>query len=318
LQISRYYASRGRYSQSGDFGLYGVMGPDELNMMVNNNFFTNLLVKKAFSYTLSVIDEMKAKSCSKLDEVFREIGLKDCEPGDWRVMADKMRIPFSEKKNVFEQHDGAFDLPRIEIEAISGAELPVEDHWAYDRIFRYDMGRQPDVLLLMFLYSQDYSSEIKRANYEYYEPRCSHESPLSPCIHSALAAEIGNHKKACEYSRFNLEIYSRNFGEGIPVAVFASNWLNVVYGFGGLRSDGGRLVLNPSIPEGWNSYRFSIEYRGAELHVDICRESICLKVCGDSVPVTVFGVEYLICREEAVVIEMPTAFSQLVSGLSEV
>ena len=63
LEISRFYASAGDYSPlNGDFGLYGVMGPDEFHMMVNHNFYTNYLAKKVFLFTLDVLEEMKTNA----------------------------------------------------------------------------------------------------------------------------------------------------------------------------------------------------------------------------------------------------------------
>ena len=53
------------------------------------------------------------------------------------------------------------------------------------------MVKQPDVLNLMYFFSQDYTLEEKRANYEFYEARTIHESSLSPSLHAILAAELG-------------------------------------------------------------------------------------------------------------------------------
>ena len=35
------------------------MGPDEFHMMVNHNCYTNVMGKKAFEFTLSVLAEMQ-------------------------------------------------------------------------------------------------------------------------------------------------------------------------------------------------------------------------------------------------------------------
>ena len=51
--------------------------------------------------------------------------------------------------------------------------------------------KQPDVLMLMFLYNGSFSREEKLANYAFYEPRTIHESSLSPSVHSILAIELG-------------------------------------------------------------------------------------------------------------------------------
>ncbi|HBE77194.1 MAG TPA: family 65 glycosyl hydrolase, partial [Firmicutes bacterium] len=56
LQMCRCMASWGGWSpKKGDFGFYGVMGPDEFHMMVNHNCYTNYLGKKMFNYTLEVL-----------------------------------------------------------------------------------------------------------------------------------------------------------------------------------------------------------------------------------------------------------------------
>lgn len=54
------------------------------------------------------------------------------------------------------------------------------------------MIKQPDVLMFMFLFNQDFTFDQKKCNYEYYEPRCIHESSLSPSIHSIFASELKN------------------------------------------------------------------------------------------------------------------------------
>jgi len=267
------------------------MGADELQMMVHNNVYTNVLAKKAFEYTLCVLDEMKVSAQPELELVGKKVGLGAHEPNDWRVMAEKMIILYDEKSGIYEQHDGFFDMPHIEVGSIPENQFPVEDHWAYDRTFRYDMLNQPDVLLLMFLYNSDYSKTVKLTNYEYYEPRCSHESPFSPAIHSILATELGLNEKADAYENFPVRV---NMEAGSPIGAMASNWLNIVYGYGGLRADGEKLVLNPVIPKDFASYSFSVVYRNVWIIVDVGRESVSLKTNGGSANVVVYGKEYRI------------------------
>ncbi len=172
---------------------------------------------------------------------------------------------------IYEQHDGYFDLPHIDVDAIPEADFPLYNHWSYDRIYRNDMIKQPDVLMFMFLHNQQFSLECKRANYEYYEPRCIHESSLSPSVHSILAAELGKHEEAFEFFRFatrlDLDDYNRNTREGLHITSIAAAWLNIVYGFGGTRTDGELLCFSPTLPSAWRSYSFRIVFRGATIRV---------------------------------------------------
>ena len=290
LHICRYYASRGRWGQAtGKFGLYGVMGADEFSMMVHNNFYTNMLVKKAFEFTLDVVAEMREEAPEMLEAAIGRVNLDDLEPAGWQKMADNMKVPATSQAGVFEQHDGFFSLPHIDVKSIPRDHLPVEDHWAYDRIYRYDMLRQPDVLLYMYMHNRDFTPDTKRVNYEYYESRCSHESPLSPCIHSILAAELGDFVKAREYARYE---YNLKLEEGIPIPVMAANWLTLIYGYGGLRTDGEVLEFCPSLIASVSSYAFSVEWRGVRLDVEIGDGAASFKTRGGSMPIKVYGVDY--------------------------
>ncbi|MEI8310218.1 MAG: glycosyl hydrolase family 65 protein [Verrucomicrobiota bacterium] len=281
LQISRYYASRGEWgSVSGKFGFFGVMGADEFHMMVNHNVYTNVMAKKTFEWTLEVIDRMKKSAPALFEKVSRKVMLDADEPREWRRMAGSMRILQDRKTGIYEQHDGYFELPHIDIKSIPPTDFPLYKHWAYVRIFRYDMLKQPDVLLLPFFFSQEFPDKIKKANYEYYEPRCSHESSLSPGVHSILAAELGRHEEAYEYSlhaaRLDLDDYNRNTHEGLHTTSMAAAWMNLVYGFGGLRSDGETLVLKPSIPKKWKSFSFRLLYRGEVLSIRVEKKLVSL------------------------------------------
>jgi maltose phosphorylase len=263
LQICRFLASRGQWSAKGKFGYYAVMGPDEFQMMVNNNSYTNYMAKRTFEFALQTFDSMDlaALNCSQ-DEL-----------ATWRHMAKEMFIPYDIEARLYEQHEGFFNLPHLDVDSIPVEDFPLYHHWSYDRIYRNDMIKQPDVLMFMFLYNQSFSLEEKRVNYEYYEPRCIHESSLSPSVHSILASELGRHQEAFDLfhfaTRIDLDNYNRNTHEGIHTTSIAAAWMNIVYGFGGMRSDGDVLSFNPSIPIHLNGYGFQVTYHGSVLGVEV-------------------------------------------------
>ena len=195
-----------------------------------------------------------------------------------------MKILYDSKSELFEQHQGYFDLPHIDIHSIPVTDFPLYHNWSYDRIYRNDMIKQPDVLMFLFLYNQDFTLSVKKANYEFYEPRCIHESSLSPSVHSILAAEIGKSEEALSFfgfaTRLDLDDYNRNTNEGLHLTSIAAAWMNIVYGFGGLRSDGEILVLNPTIPPIWKHYSFKIKYQNKNLKVSVSKEQI--KITSDN------------------------------------
>jgi maltose phosphorylase len=302
LEISRFYKSRAQQNPlTGEYGYYGVMGVDEFHMMVSNNCFTNYLAKKAMLFTLEVIEEMELQANGQLQELLEKLHFTQDEIDRFRIIADNMALPQRED-GIYEQHDGFFALPHIDLNSIPVEDFPLYNHWSYDRIYRTDMIKQADVLMMLFMYSNDFSREIKRINYDYYEPRCIHESSLSPSVHSIIAAEIGKYDEAYGFFRFatrlDLDNYNRNSNEGLHMTSIAAAWMNIVYGFGGMRSDGDILSLQPIIPEEWNSYRFSLICQGVLLQIEVLKEKISVSTREEkSIEILIYGRKYVVGPE---------------------
>lgn len=283
-EISRYVVSRGGWnSDHTGFGFWGVMGPDEFHMMVNNNFYTNYMGKKTLDDTLRVLDSMpNADDYATPEERTR-----------WKEIASHMLIT-QRPDGVIEQHDGYFTLPHIDIHTIPVSDFPLYDHWSYDRIFRTDMLKQPDVLMAMFIHPEDFSERVLRANYNYYEPRCIHESSLSPAIHAILAQSLGLDDAAFNFfgftTRMDLDNYNRNAGEGLHLANIAAAWMTIVHGFGGLRMENGHISLTPRVPEKWDSLSFRFRVKDSVVCARVTRSSCKLfLVEGAPVRVTLNG-----------------------------
>lgn len=293
IEISKFLLSRGQYNQKGDkFSYYGVMGPDEFQMMVNHNTYTNFMAKKTFEYLLDLLDSNKYD----LENIYNKCKFNEELKNKIKDAKDKMVILYDEETKLFEQNAGFFDLPHIDITAIPNNEFPLYSHWSYDRIYRNDMIKQPDVLMFMFLYNQDFTLEQKRANYNYYEPRCIHESSLSPSIHSIFACELGKYKEAKKFfefaTRMDLDDYNCNTCEGIHTTSIAAAWMNIVYGFGGLRSDRETLSLSPIIIDEWDYYSFKIKYQNTKIKVSVSKEKVEIEVKGNPVELKIYGKMY--------------------------
>lgn len=282
IEICRMLADRGAYnSEHTCYGYYGVMGPDEFQMMVNHNCYTNYMAKFTFHYTLDTLTRLQKEDAVAYQAMLQRMDCTQAELEDWSQKKAYMLIPYEEKSGIYEQHKGFFDLPHIDVDEIPTEEFPLYSHWTYDRIYRNDMIKQPDVLMFLFLFNSQFSEETIRKNYEFYEPRCIHESSLSPSVHSILASQLQKHKEACDFfqfaTRMDLDNYNRNTEEGLHTTSIAAAWMNIVYGFGGMRTDGELLTFRPSIPQAWKGYSYRISYRGQILLIQVSQEEITLQ-----------------------------------------
>ena len=306
VEISRYCASRGNWNQDRTaYGYYGVMGPDEFHLMVHHNYYTNFMGKKTMEFTLQTLRRMEAEAPDTFAALSDKLCLTEEEQTYWAACAKAMLLK-QDDNLVFEQHEGFFTLPHIDIHSIPPTDFPLYHHWSYDRIYRTDMIKQPDVLMAMFLYPGDYSFHEKAANYDYYEPRCIHESSLSPSIHAIIASELKRHEEAFRFfgfaARLDLDNYNCNTAEGLHLTSIAAAWVTIVFGFGGLRTDGPVPSLCPSIPAVWEGYHFHFTVHESTIRADILKETVALSLIeGSPVKLIVYGQEVTVGDAEIVI-----------------
>lgn len=288
-ETTRFLLDRGQYDQKGEvFSYYGVMGPDEFKMMVNHNAYTNIMAKFSFDFLLSLLDEYKDDA--DYDVLIKKYDFNAEFIHELQEKSSKMLLMFDEESLLYEQNEGFFSLPHIDIHAIPDHEFPLYSNWTYDRIYRGDMIKQPDVLMFLFLFNTHFSKDVKKANYDYYEPRTIHESSLSPSIHSIFASELGYTKEALDFfayaSRLDLDDYNNNTNEGLHLTSMAATWMNIVYGFGGFRSDGTKYRLAPTLPARWDGYTFRLNFGKSLIEVEMSKEKLTIKLEGK--PLTLF------------------------------
>lgn len=293
-EIAKFLLSRGDYNQNKTkYSFYNVMGPDEFQMMVNHNTYTNYMAKQVFDYVINTYNEYQ--------DIYNKFGINEYLVNKLATASSKMVILYNEKTKLYEQHDGFFDLPHIDINSIDEKEFPLYSHWSYDRIYRNDMIKQPDVLMMMFLYNNKFTQEEIKANYDYYEPRCVHESSLSTSIHSIIASQIGYDEAAYKFfnysTRLDLDDYNNNTCEGIHLTSIAASWMNIVYGFGGLRSDGEILKIAPKLPKKWNKYSFKIKYRGSIIKITKTKDNLIIENNGNDVQMYIYDKLYKVKKQ---------------------
>ena len=307
VEVSRMLATKGDWNADKNrYGYYGVMGPDEFQMMVNNNCYTNFMGKVTFEYTLEVLNKLKNNDIVAYETFLKEHNLTFLECNKWEDIAEHMYIPYDADSKLFEQHEGYFGLPHIDVDKIPIEDFPLYHHWTYDRIYRNDMIKQPDVLMMMLLYNGSFTRDQLLTNYEYYEPRCIHESSLSPSVHSILAVQLQKHEEAYKFfgfaTRMDLDNYNRNTSEGLHTTSIAAAWMNIVYGFGGMRSDGDLLSFSPSIPNAWNGYSYCIHYKNDVIKVEIGKEkAIFHTLNGTEILILIYGQPIVLKRENTIV-----------------
>ena len=283
LGISRFWRQRITWSEERKkYVMLGVTGPNEYENNVNNNWYTNKMASWTLSYTLEALSYVKKTNHSAYKDLLGKTGFDpEEEESAWRDIVEKLHFPFEEKSSVFLQQDGFMDKEQRMAADLDPAERPINQHWSWDRILRSCFIKQADVLQGIFVFEEEFDRDTMERNFDFYEPRTVHESSLSPCVHSILAARLGRSEKAYEMylrtSRLDLDDYNNEVHEGLHITSMGGTWMSVIYGFGGMKVKEGQLSFDPALPENWEALSFKILYRERILQIRIGKDKVSIE-----------------------------------------
>ena len=264
--VARFYTDRVHFSsRHGKYMIHGVTGPNEYENNVNNNWYTNRIA--AWSIGLFVTQARRASQ-----ERRRELAITEDELAHMVDVVEKMYYPEDAELGIFVQHDTFLDKELMPASDIPAGERPINQHWSWDHILRSCFIKQADVLQGLYFLNHLYDVETIRRNFDFYEPMTVHESSLSPCVHSILAAQLGYRQKAVEMyqrtARLDLDNINNDTDDGLHITSMAGSWLAIAHGFAGMRTTDG-LSLSPFLPDAWQGYAFQFHYRGRVIRVSV-------------------------------------------------
>lgn len=274
IAIARFWQQRATYStEKNKYVILGVTGPNEYENNINNNWYTNYIAQWCINFTVETIDKVEKDYSKDYTRISQKVNLTPTEINNWKTVADNMYFPYSEKYKVYLQQDGFLDKELITVADLDKTQRPINQKWSWDRILRSPYIKQADTLQGFYLFEDKFSeAEIER-HFDFYEPFTVHESSLSPCVHSILAAKLDRMDQAYHFylrtSRLDLDDYNKEVEEGLHITSMAGTWMSIVEGFGGMRVRNDTLSFQPKIPKQWDTYSFKVNFRGHTLMVHV-------------------------------------------------
>jgi alpha,alpha-trehalose phosphorylase len=273
VETARLWEDLGFFARDGRFHIHGVTGPDEYTTVVNDNTYTNLMARLNLSFAAAAVRRLEAERPEVYVALVDEVGLRPEEVAAWERAAAAMHVPYDEQIGIHPQDAHFLEREAWDLDATPRDHFPLLLHYHPLLIYRHQVIKQADIVLVMFLLGNEFSEEQKRANFEYYDTFTTGDSSLSACVQSIVAAEVGNEERALEYFRFALLIdladAAGDTSDGVHIASAAGVWQALVFGFGGVRDFDGRLSIAPRLPSVWTSLNFSLQVRGRQLRIQL-------------------------------------------------
>jgi len=299
LEIALFWSSMASFNEKrGRYDIRRVMGPDEFHDAypdaqvpgIDNNAYNNIMVVWVLCRALDTLDLM---SVTERNELMSSLGLTAAEIARWEDITHRMYVPFHD--NVISQFEGYENLLELDWEAyrarydnIQRLDLILEAEG--DSANRYRASKQPDVLMLFYLFSPEelrdlferlgyaWDDETIARSVDYYSVRSSHGSTLSRVVHAWVLAR-SDRTQAMRFFAEALQsdvkdIQQGSTAEGVHLGAMAGSVDIVERASTGIETEGNVLRLNPSLPPELDRLDMRIHYRGHSLELRLTREAL--------------------------------------------
>ncbi len=275
FETARFWASRLEYNKENDYyELSNIIGPDEYHEHIKNNAFTNWMAKWNLQKAVELFHWLRTQHRDTFKIINQSLNISNGEIDTWATTAKKIRILYNAETKLFEEFENYFQLRDVSITEWDDKGMPIYPEGYGD----FNCGetmlvKQADVVTLLYILSDEFSDEIKKINFDYYEPKTMHASSLSTSIHAIMAIETHNREKALKYFEYSscIDLYDHKGStqDGIHMAAAGGTWQAIVFGFSGLRIKNRKLIFRPWLPKNWQEIRFKLKWHGDNLEITI-------------------------------------------------
>ena len=262
-ELCEYWKSRVE-KINGKYEIRRVTGTDEHHPYVNNDAYTNYLVKFVLE---------------KTTEYCKELGLEN----DYSEIAENLYLPM-DKCGMIPQFDGYFNLSRTleETGGSSATGFQMKKSGLYNKS---QIIKQPDVMLIYSYLNINPENSDYAANWDYYEHMCESSSSLSFAPHSVCAADNGRMLSAYNYliDTAYIDIYDIHncAWQGVHSGCLVGAWYAVFRGIAGIVCRSGKIEINPHIMPWWNSVKFNFMYQKQKIYIEMTTNEYIIKNGGN-------------------------------------
>ena len=306
MDTAIFWASRLEWSEEDKlYHINDVVGPDEYKEHADDNAFTNYMAHWNLGIAMEYYHDLKEKNPEKFAHLNEKMGLEEAYKV-WEERRPLIYLPKPRKEDLVVAQDKHYlTYPTIDLTKYKecGEVGSLFRDYNLEQVNHMQVSKQADIMILFLLMEDLFSLDVKKANWDYYEPKTTHDSSLSLSTHVILANDMKD--KALAYKLFQKAIRidagenMKTSDAGIHAASLAGIWQSVFFGFGGVRMLHGKLRICPLLPDEWKKLDFFFSWKGQRLHVIIDKEK--LEIINETktkpVELSVYGNNYQILDE---------------------
>lgn len=226
IETARFWVSRYTYhKESGKADLLFCKGPDEYCGITNNNLFTNVMVQHNLDLAIKAASDLKERH----PELYMRLGITKEEIDHMAELRKAIKWPHDPINGHLTQDETFHLLEPVDISILKPDDGASYHHVCFDRLQRYKVIKQADVILIMTRFPYLFTKEEKHTAWHDFEPLCLHDSTLSFASHALFAFQNGLNEEGFEYLRKALlldlrDIMGNTGHEGLHLACMGEAW----------------------------------------------------------------------------------------------
>ncbi|WP_169581992.1 glycoside hydrolase family 65 protein [Microbacterium thalassium] len=314
IDVARFFVSLTTYDPARDrYSIAGVMGPDEYHdgpadrpgAGVRDNVYTNVMTAWVLRRAITAAELLREYPGAL---AWRRVGVGSAELDDWERISHRLTVVFN-RDGTLSQFDGYDDLELLDL-------APFRQRYAWigrldlilaargDTTNRYQVSKQPDVLMLLYLLSAeelrellatmgyDFPAETVTRTVDRYSATCTFGSTLANVVHAWLEAR---RDRARSYRFLSEALHSDlddlqhgTVREGVHIGAMAGSVDIVTRCYLGLEMREGRLRFHPVLPDEIERIRFHLVYRDHALSVTVSQGELKVaSTAGTAAPIAI-------------------------------
>ena len=274
LETAVFWGDRAEY-EDGRYAVRDVIGPDEYHDHVDNNAFTNFILRWHLQTAQETLNWLENHAPKQAESLKNQLDLSAERLAHWQDIIDNIIFLHDEESGLIEQFEGFFERKKVDWNVYGNAEESMQVLLGIEGANKHQVLKQADVIALFCLFPDAFDAKTRQANWDYYEPITDHVygSSLGPSMHAWAACLMNQPALGYEHfmraARADLFNVRGNAGDGIHAASAGGLWQAVIFGFAGFRLTEVGHTLNPRLPPHWRRIAFNYFHKGQKQTVEI-------------------------------------------------
>ncbi|AHI52784.1 glycoside hydrolase family 65 protein [Spiroplasma culicicola] len=262
---------------NGQAHINSVTGPDEYQIIVNDDYWTNCVAQFNLNWAVKVLEMLKESNQNLYEQKIKDLKIDIGEVNLWKSLAPLIYFNYDQDLDLNPQHDNFMKRKPVTKEII-------EKHKPFLRklhplsINSYRVTKQADVVLANLFFYDKNKLKTMENNWHFYDSTDTADSSLSKCIYAIMAARLKIDDFGFEYFKesINLDLYDthKNTDRGLHMANMAGVRMFIIYGLLGINIEKEYLEIDPRYNDIIDEYNINVVYQNVLLNFSVKNKKI--------------------------------------------